>query len=196
MTITPTRLSAEKWQLLLDARTAYDHAVSPHYDDVLHEVSARATSSGSMSKADVGALLFWKRLRADTAWASRLHVMPDAEVRGHTGKAMEAVNDESLSVSDAAGAGRAALSRLPGFVTGDALASAVLLAMAPIRMAVYDRRADAALRTLDVPLASSSGRYCRFMQIIDDLLQAQPPTASPWIARDVDIALFQIGGTR
>lgn len=109
---------------------------------------------------------------------------------------MESVNNESLSLPDAAGAGRAALSRLPSFVSGDALASAVLLAMAPTRIAVYDRRADAALRTLDVPLSSSPGRYRRFMQIVDELLQALLTTASSWIARDVDIALFQLGGTR
>lgn len=52
------------------------------------------------------------------------------------------------------------------------------------------------LHTLDVPLSSSPGRYRRFMQIVDELLQALPTAASSWIARDVDIALFQLGGTR
>jgi hypothetical protein len=47
-------------------------------------------------------------------------------------------------------AGRAALAPLPGFRTGDALASAVLTAAAPDRMAVYDWRAHTALHTLGV----------------------------------------------
>lgn len=72
MTTAPTQLSAEQWQLLLGARSAYDHAVSAHYDDVLHEVSHGPSHPGSIGKADVGALLFWKRLRADTPWVSQL----------------------------------------------------------------------------------------------------------------------------
>lgn len=195
-TTATVRLSEAQWQLLLDARSAYRKAVSIHYDEVLHEVSARAISSGSIGKADIGALLVWKRLRADTPWASQLNVMADADVRVHTARAMKRVNDASLSLSDAAGAGRGALAQLPGFVSGDALASALLLAMAPTRMAVYDRRADAALRALDVQLSSSPGRYRRFMQIVDDLVQARPDAAPSWIPRDVDIALFQLGERR
>lgn len=105
-TAASVHLSDAQWQILFDARAAYGEAVSVHYDDVLHEVSARTMSSGSVGKVDIGALLFWKRLRADTPWASQLNVMADADVRVHTGRAMDLVNDTSLSLSDAAGRGR------------------------------------------------------------------------------------------
>ncbi|MFF8882092.1 hypothetical protein [Streptomyces flaveolus] len=64
----------------------------------------------------------------------------DAEVRKAAKAATLAVRDTSLSRSHAARDGRAALSGLPGFTPGDALASAVLTAAAPDSMAVYDRR--------------------------------------------------------
>lgn len=49
---------------------------------MLTEVSDRIRGSGSIGKADIGALLFWKRLRADTRWVRELMVMAEAEVRG------------------------------------------------------------------------------------------------------------------
>jgi hypothetical protein len=107
---------------------------------ILHQVAHRARTAGSLGKADIGALLLWKRLRADTRWAGALMAVADADVRKATKAATLAVRDTSLSRSQAAGVGRAALAKLPGFTFGDALASAVLTAAAPDRMAVYDRR--------------------------------------------------------
>jgi hypothetical protein len=98
---------------------------------VLNEVADRIRTEGSIGKADIGALLFWKRLRADTPWVSELMTWPEEKVREVTNGAVTAVNEGSLSVPDAASAGRGALSPLPGFDTGDAFASALLLAAAP-----------------------------------------------------------------
>ncbi|WP_285248843.1 hypothetical protein [Pseudarthrobacter sp. efr-133-R2A-89] len=104
---------------------------------------------------------------------------------------MAAVNDTSLGVPAAASRGRAALSVLPGFVQGDALASALLTAAAPKRMAVYDRRAQKGLETLGLSLSATSGSY---MQIVTDLSSAAEHRGHNWSAREVGLALYWLGG--
>lgn len=79
-------------------------------------------------------------------------ILPKQDVRDITAKAVAAVNDTSLSAPFAATAGRSALSPLPGFDSGDALASALLLAAVPARMAVSDRRSQAGLEILGYAL--------------------------------------------
>ena len=69
---------------------------SPVYNEVLHEVSDRISRCGSIGKSDVGALLFWKRLRTDTPWVRELTATPDARVRAVTAAAVNAVRDASL----------------------------------------------------------------------------------------------------
>jgi hypothetical protein len=184
----------ETWSRLAAARASYEHQVSAAYDEVLVEVAARVSATGSIGKADIGALVLWKRLRADTRWARRLMAMTDIEVRSCTAQAADAVRDRTLPVPAAARSGRRLLSALPGFATGDALASALLVAAAPDRMAVYDRRAHAGLELLGEPLASSSGRYGRYMHLIEKLLVMAHQHGYPWIARDVDLALYRLGG--
>ncbi|MGW3683347.1 hypothetical protein [Streptomyces prasinus] len=183
-------VGSDGWQRLIAARDAYTHTVSPHYDEVLHHVARRAQAEGSLGKADIGALLLWKRLRADTRWAGALMAVADAEVRRVTTAAVAAVRDTSLSRSTAARAGRAALAGLPGFASGDALASAVLTAAAPDRMAVYDHRAHTGLRSLGIPLTHSRGRYGRYIDAIDRLLAGAPGPARTWTPREMDTALY------
>lgn len=77
--------SSQTVDLLRSAHRDYHLQVSQAYDEVLHEVSDRVASQGSLGKADIGALLFWKRLRADTPWAGQLSSMTDAAVRDVTG---------------------------------------------------------------------------------------------------------------
>jgi hypothetical protein len=184
----------EAWTRLLAARKAYCDAVAPAYDDVLHAVTDRVAQSGSLGKDDIGALLFWKRLRADTRWAKAMHDLPDAQVRSITSEAVKMVNDDALELRKAARKGRSALSSLPGLRTGDALASAILLSCSPSRMAVYDRRAQSGLAKLGPTLTPASGRYSRYMALIDDLLKHRPVSARDWTPRYVDTALFWIGG--
>ncbi len=180
------------WDRLRWARDRYSAEVAYHYDDVLREVSAAILASGSAGKADIGALLFWKRLRADTRWVGELHTMPDASVRESTGTAVRLARREDVPLSEAAGSARGALSTLPGFRSGDALASAVLTAAAPNRMAVYDRRADAGLRSLGVNLPRR-GRYRAYLAVIEGLLADRPPESRDWSPRDVDLALYMLG---
>lgn len=184
-------LSPENKSRLKAARANTDERI---YDEVLYEVAERIARSGSIGKADIGALLFWKRLQANTPWAARLHLMPDLEVRRVTATAVEAVRDVTLETPEAAREGRSALTALPGFARGDALASALLLAAAPARMAVYDRRAQAALALLGLQLSAASGRYARYMALVDTLREELSTSrADAWIARDVDLALFALG---
>jgi len=185
---------SQVWEQLRAAHTAYMAATSPAYDEVLTEVADRIQATASIGKADMGALLFWKRLRADTPWVRDLMKMQDLEVRAVTAGAVSAVNDLSLSVPKAASAGRGALSPLPGFEKGDAYASALLLAAAPLRMAVYDRRANAGLESLGRTLSAAPGRYKRYMEFVEDLRLIAKRQGHTWTARDVDVALYWLGG--
>ena len=44
----------------------YLSGTSPACDEVLNAVADRIRATASIGKADIGALLFWKRLRADS----------------------------------------------------------------------------------------------------------------------------------
>lgn len=173
---------------LVAARDEYEDPASEHYDEVLNEVADRAASVGSLGKVEIGALVVWKRLRANTPWVMSLMGKPDAEVREITAAARTAALDPSLSVVEAAGQARNALKSLPGW--RKRLASAILTALAPDRMAVYDRRAYSALSLLfdgDVPRSYS---YADYMKTVDDLRQQ---VGRGWRNRDVDLALFTLG---
>ncbi|WEV23753.1 hypothetical protein OYE22_33380 [Streptomyces sp. 71268] len=190
MTDNPLALTLEQWQRLAAARQVYTDTVSPYYDETLQEVTRRACTSGSIGKADIGALLMWKRLRADTPWVAELMALADTDVRRATAAATTTAQDTTLSRCTGALAGRAALAHLPGFRTGDALASAVLTAAAPDRMAIYDRRAHNGLRTLGIALSHAPGRYSRYIATIDQLLAAAPAPIRTWTPRDIDTALY------
>lgn len=192
MTCQPTDSAGVR---LAAAHDAYVREVSRTYDEVLAEVSGRIEATTSIGKADIGALLFWKRLRADTKWVRDLMLLPDAHVRTVTQAAVASVRDPALTTPAAAAAGRSALSPLPGFGVGDALASALLVAAAPARMAVYDRRAQVGLGRLGMTLSSSSGRYGRYMTLVEELrVRVQDECDRQLSARDVDLALYWLGG--
>ncbi|BFV60695.1 hypothetical protein KCMC57_up57990 [Kitasatospora sp. CMC57] len=186
-------ISEDGWSRLHAARSGYLSTVSAAYDEVLLEVSQRIVLSGSIGKSDIGALLFWKRLRANTPWAAELLATPDVAVRRATAPAVELVRDERLALAEAARQGRAALTSLPGFNKGDALASALLTAAAPHRMAVYDERAQSGLELLGLSLTSTKGRYGRYMQLVENLVVAGRERQEEWTPRDIDLALFWLG---
>lgn len=189
-------VDAQAWETLRGSHAGYMAGTSPVYDEVLVDVANRIKATASIGKADIGALLFWKRLRANTPWVSELMTMGDVEVRAVTAKAVSAVNDKLLPVPQAASDGRRALAELPGFKTGDALASALLLAAAPERMAVYDRRARAGLEAIGLTLSAKPGRYRRYMELVEDLRSTANRYGQTWTARDVDVALYWLGGRK
>jgi hypothetical protein len=172
----------------------YSESASPFYDEVVAEVSKRADQQGNLGKADIGALVAWKRLNASTRWMADLMRTSDATVRALTAEArMSALQDGSTLEVAAAGA-RSALAPIPGFRVGDALASAVIYALAPGRMAVYDRRAQAGLELLGLELTSKSGRYGRYMSLIDQLVREASVEGLTLSAREIDLGLFTLGG--
>lgn len=177
-----------------EADVAYRQAVSPHYDEVLHEISARIRESGSFGKLDIAALTTWKRLRADTRWVTALLALPESRVREITSATVAAATNPDVPVATAAGEARGSLTPLPGFARGDALASAICTAAAPDRLAVYDDRAHTALTRLGVSLDNRIGRYRRYMEIIEDLRGQLISAGHTWDARRVDTALYQLGG--
>ncbi|MFC5288563.1 hypothetical protein ACFPM7_16000 [Actinokineospora guangxiensis] len=177
------------------ALVQYRQSVSQPYDEALHEVAARVEQSRSLGKADIGALVLWKRMRADTKWATALCSMPDQQVRTITAKAVAEVRDESLAVVDAARRGREHLRELPACRNGNALTSVLLVAGAPHRMAVYDRRAHRALLALPgVDFVPGNGMYARYMACVEDLRARGLEQGHRWMARDIDLALYSLGG--
>lgn len=180
--------ATERAKALLAASVEY-----PVYDEVVEQVSERILASGSVGKLDIAALTAWKRLRADTIWNRALMRVPETEVRRSTEAVVAVARDLTLSVREAASAARGHLSGLPGFGTGDALASAVCFAAAPERLAVYDRRAHAGLTRLGLNLDNKPGRYGRYMELVEQCGEELSAAGTAWTARQVDLALYQLG---
>ena len=138
-------------------------------------------------------LSFWKRLRADTRWVRKLLELPDAEVREVTGPAVVAARRGDAI--KAAGDAREMLRGLPGFGQGTALASALLSAAAPTRLAVYDKRARTGLRKVELELTDDAPLfYARYMMLIEQCRAEGAEAGNQWSARDVDLALWILGG--
>ncbi|MCT7292951.1 hypothetical protein NVV99_18630 [Rhodococcus sp. PAE-6] len=162
------------------------------YDEVLLEVQARTERDGAIGKADIGALMLWKRLNLSTAWTRELNEWPDRKVRAITAEAFELARDTDRTIPEAAQAARSALLELPGCQRGAAVASTVLTAGAPNRMAVYDRRAVAAL--VGLGFSDPAGYYSRYMAAVCELVEkVNATTDAGWVPRDVDKALFVLG---
>ena len=137
-------------------------------------------------------LSFWKRLRADTPWVTKLLQWPDAEVREVTGRAVVAARQGDVIKS--AGDAREMLRELPGFGQGTALASALLTAAAPGRLAVYDKHARSGLRKIELELTDEAPHfYARYMILIEQCRAEGADVGNRWSARDVDLALWNLG---
>lgn len=186
--VHPAERAERLAQCLAEARAT----ISPHYDDVFRETQRRISAAGSAGKADVAMLSFWKRLRADTRWVPRLLGLPEAEVRAATGRAVAAARDGD--VSEAAGIARDHLRPLPGFRQGTALASALLTAASPDRLAVYDKRAHRGLQKVELELPNASPHfYARYMSLIEQCRAEAANEGHQWSAREVDLALWVLG---
>jgi hypothetical protein len=163
------------------------------YDEVLREISARVAAQGSVGKADIAAIVVWKRSNASSPWSRKLMEMPDAEVRNVTAKAYSLANDESMSIPAAGGQARQELRRIPGLGGKGAIASAVLLAASPSRMAVWDRRASTSLAAIGMVPKSGRDHYKRYLEIavkLTDSMQDACGSSRTVIPREVDLALF------
>jgi len=181
---------------LKDARVAYLGMISPHYDEVFDEVAERVRKHGYATKLDLGGLVLWKRLQANTRWASSLGATADATVRDVTGRALSVYQDGALSeVPAKAQAARSVLAELPGFAHGDAFVSALLTTFDGNNLAVFDRRANYALGTvLKRPVRSGRGHYGRYIEEVHSLRALVSEPNDIWTARDIDTALYMLGG--
>lgn len=186
--------SQDRAALLREAVEKYWQNASPFYDEVVEEVAERAAQRGSLGKADIGALVAWKRLNANTRWMNDLMRTPEKTVRAATTNARESALATELNIQAAAGGARSALSPIPGFSVGDALGSAVIYALAPNRMAVYDRRAQEGLELLGLALTPKPGRYGRYMALVEQLMGETTRSGTGLSSREVDLGLFTLGG--
>lgn len=170
-----------------------EERISLYYDEVFHEVAGRASQAESVGKADIGALVVWKRLRADTPWVSKLMSLPDRDVRAATREAIAIARVGP--VANAASDSRESLRQLPGFSSGTALASAVLTAACPERLAVYDRRAKSGLNYLGLTLTGKEERfYGLYMHLVEQCRSEMAAVGRRATARQIDLALFMLGG--
>lgn len=184
----------ERAEALQSALRGYEQSSSRFYDEVVAEVAERASQNGSLGKADIGALVAWKRLNASTRWMRDFMSVADRDVRDATTKARQAALDTESDTPSAASHARSALTPVPGFKRGDALASAVIYALAPDRMAVYDRRAQLGLESIGLALTARPGRYGRYMALVEQVMREVEQHGTSISPREVDLALFTLGG--
>ncbi|MGO3505489.1 MAG: hypothetical protein ACTINN_05205 [Brachybacterium tyrofermentans] len=181
----------EEVSLALDA---YRNSATEHYDDVLDAVSERARRTGAIGKLEIGALITWKRLRANSPWVADLMNTPEAVVLEATRAAREAALTGS-GVADAGTAACRALYEIPGCRSGGAVASAIICALAPDRMAVYDRRARSALIALGFEAAKKrTVSYGIYLEMVEALRDECREWGRELTAREVDLALYKLGG--
>ncbi|UJH69365.1 hypothetical protein [Ornithinimicrobium sp. INDO-MA30-4] len=189
-------LTDQQWGLVLEARVDYAEAVAPAYDEVFEVVAAQAVAVGSLGKADIAALVFWKRATTKTEWVIGLLATPEADVRAVTARALTLVNDPALSTAEAADQAREVLADLPGLDKGDALISAVLAAAAPARMANFSRQTQAGLKKVGISVGTGEAVYRRYMESVDSIVALARTHGHPWTSGDVAVALHQLGRTK
>lgn len=118
--------------------------------------------------------------------------LPDAEVRAVTGRAVAAAR--CGDASEAVGIAREHLRPLAGFGHGTALASALLTAASPDRLAVYDNRARKGLQKVELELSDAPPHfYARYMRLIEQCCAEAADAGWRWSARELDLALYVLG---
>ncbi len=185
--------SNDTGEILLKVWKSHQGPAAETYDEVLRDVSRHAHEERSIGKTDIGALVVWKRLNASTRWAKKLMLTPESRVRESTGKAWWIANDDTRSIADAGGAARGELREVPGLGGGGAIASAVLVALAPSRMAVWDKRVRITLETMGWTPTPGSETYASYLEIVTQLaqhMQLADGAGHEFLPRDVDLALF------
>jgi len=179
--------------LLETLQTSQPPHTETAYDEVLREVSSRVADQGSIGKADIGALVVWKRSNATSPWSTNLMNTPESEVRAVTALAYALANDTSKSIPDAGGEARQPLRRVQGLGGDGAIASAVLLAMSPSRMAVWDNRVGKSLEAIGRKPKGRRHHYKNYLEIVVDLVEVMQEAVDDShtiIPREVDLALF------
>ena len=61
-------------------------------------------------------------------------------------------------------------------------------------MAVWDRRVEKGLERLEVTIEPLEGWYGSYIDALEELLRSAPAAARSWRPRDLDLALYTVGG--
>jgi hypothetical protein len=161
---------------------------NPYYDQTFAETGDRIRAAGYLTKLDVSALVFWKRMRIG-AWATDLLNLADDEIRERSAPtfAEHLDTEERLSTLDL----------LPGFPKrGGALASAVLSAWDPDRFPVMDRRAWSGMEALFPRESLRPRTFIRYLELVNTIRAELVGKSARGnvTARDIDKGLFILGG--
>jgi hypothetical protein len=185
-------MDAEQRIAILERAMAKVRRLSPHYDDVLRDVSARISANCSVGKGDIAMLAFWKRIPTKS-WAEDFLSLPELEVRDVTSHVVVAARERDLIVG--ASKARELLRKLPGFVTGSAMSSAVLTAIRPTDLAIYDRHANQGLKWVELSLAGNQPEhYAEYMRRVEQCRsEAKALKGYRWSGHEVDLALYLLG---
>jgi hypothetical protein len=184
-------VDAEQRVALLNTAMAVVRQLSPHYDDVLREVSTRIAASGSVGKTDIAVLAFWKRIRTDS-WAESFLSLSETRVREVTAPAVVAARKRN--VITAASEARELLRGLPGFTTGSAMSSAVLTAIRHNGLPVYDSNANEGLKRVELDLPDDEPHhYAGYIRRIEQCRKEAAVRGHRWAAHKVDLALYVLG---
>ena len=183
-------------QVLIQSLRRHQEAnLKETYDETLSVVVERVRAAGHLTKADIGSLVLWKRISAQTTWAKHLGNTPDSDVQKATGSAFDLANDRSRPAAEAGQGARWALNGLPGMSSRSegALASAVLVACAPERMSVWDRRVKAALELIGMPIKAGPRYYGRYLECVAKLQAMMASETDDTVtSRHVDLALWRL----
>ena len=95
----------------------------------------------------------------------------------------------------AASKARELLRKLPGFRTGSPMSSAVLTAIRPTDLAVYDRYVNQGLKCIELDLASNQpNHYAEYMRRVGQCRsEARTLRDYRWSGHEVDLALYMLG---
>jgi hypothetical protein len=154
------------------------------YDEVFWQISKRLREQGCATKADVAALICWKR-SGQGSWVTDLLKTPEAEVREATKKAFAATNDQQCLDE---------LAVLPGFGSKFAVALTLLTAYDPENFGVVDRRALKGLERLGCPIKRGRGETLRYLVRVRELRDKIRTARVDATCRNVDQGLYVIGG--
>jgi len=166
---------------LLEAMGQY----SPYYDEVFWEVSARIRGRGEAGKLDLAALICWKR-SGQGHWVSDLMEMPDADVRCHSRAALAAGLTDQQRLD--------ALAPLPGFKSKYAIATAALACNDPDDFGIIDWRTLKGLKWIERPIVRGRGETLRYLGRVRELRDLTRGSRPRVTARNIDQALWFIGG--